>query len=425
MRTVLTVLTLIDGTGAAPVANASVAIEGDRISAVGVSPEPGDRVRELAGCTVLPGLIDAHVHLLSYAGCGQRDVHLWNVVTPIEEQTLHAAANARTALLSGVTTVRDTAGSWPEVSVRRAIADGAMLGPRVVASGMVGMTAGHADLFAPAALRDRLWPTADGVDECRKRVREYARMGVDLIKICTSGGTLSVGDRTEWRNYTEAEVRTIVDEAHALGLPVAAHAHTAAGIRTALEAGVDTLEHGSSLDAELIELMLRTGAALCPTLSISEHMLTSGRARGLPAETMAKAERLAPVRRAAVRAAYEAGVPIIAGTDSSNTLPFGAHARELQLLCEHAGMSPLAAIVAATSGAARALGIGAETGSIEPGKCADLLIVRGDPLADLTLLQDRRNLVAVLRAGVPIDPRTAAPDLDTVLSNQEWGDPAC
>lgn len=404
-RLILTGMALIDGTGKPPVPDASLVIDGGRIDSIGqVTPRPGDQVITIRGGTVLPGLIDAHVHLLSHAGPGRQDVHLWNVITPIEEQTLHAAANAQRALRSGVTTLRDTAGSWPEVSVRRAIDAGILPGPRILASGMVGMTAGHADMFAPAALRDRPWPTADGVDECRKRVREYARMGVDLIKICTSGGTLSIGDRTEWRNYTEAEVHTIVDEAHALGLSVAAHAHTATGIRVALEAGVDTLEHGSGLDAELIELMLRTGAALCPTLSISEHMLSNGRARGLPEATMAKAERLAPVRRAAVQAAYRAGVPIIAGTDSSNTLPFGNHARELQLLHEIVGMSPLEAIGSATSGAAKALGIGDETGSLEPGKAADVLIVRGDPLTDLTILRD--HLVTVLRAGVPVDPST-------------------
>ena len=404
-RLILTGMPLIDGTGKPPLPDGTLVIADGRIDSIGpFQRQPGDQVITVPGATVLPGLIDAHVHLLSHAGPGKQDVHLWNVVTPIEEQTLHAAANAQRALRSGVTTLRDTAGSWPEVSLRRAIDAGILPGPRILASGLVGMTAGHADMFAPAALKDRLWPTADGVDECRKRVREYARMGVDLIKICTSGGTLSVGDRTEWRNYTEAEIRTIVDEAHALGLAVAAHAHTPNGIRAALEAGIDTLEHGSSLDDELIELMLRTGAALCPTLSISEHMLTHGRERGLPEATLAKAQRLAPIRRAAVRAAYRAGVPIIAGTDSSNTLPFGRHAHELQLLHEIAGMSPLEAIGSATSGAARALGIGDDTGSLEPGKAADVLIVRGDPLADLTVLQD--HVVAVLRAGVPVDPST-------------------
>ncbi|MFC9223837.1 amidohydrolase family protein [Streptomyces hygroscopicus] len=412
-RLILTGMVLIDGTGGPPVHDASVVVEGDRIGAVvrgteAVPGEPGDHVVHMPGFTVLPGLVDAHVHLLSNAGRHPQDVHLWNVVTPVEEQTLHAAANARKALAAGVTTLRDTAGSWPEVSVRNAVADGILDGPRILASGMVGMTAGHADMFAPAALRERLWQPADGADECRKRVREYARMGVDLVKICTSGGTLSVGDKTEWRNYTDAEVHAIVDEAHGLGLAVAAHAHTARGIRVALEAGIDTLEHGSGLDDELIELMLTAGTVLCPTLSISERMLTHGRALGLPAESIAKAEHLAPLRRAAVRRAYTSGVSIIAGTDSGNTLPFGAHARELQLLHDHVGMTPMEAIVAGTSAAANALGIGAETGTVESGKCADLLIVRGDPLADLTVLQNRENLATVLRAGVPFDPNASA-----------------
>ncbi|MFB6679538.1 amidohydrolase family protein [Streptomyces sp. NPDC056390] len=411
-RLILTGMVVIDGTGGPPVHDATVVVEGDRISSVvrgaAMPGDPKDKVVYVPGATVMPGLVDAHVHLLSNAGRSPQDVHLWNVVTPIEEQTLHAAANARKALASGVTTLRDTAGSWPEVSVRNAVADGVLDGPRILASGMVGMTAGHADMFAPAALRERLWQPADGVDECRKRVREYARMGVDLIKICTSGGTLSVGDKTEWRNYTDDEVHAIIDEAHGLGLSVAAHAHTTRGIRVALEAGIDTLEHGSGLNEELIELMLKAGTVLCPTLSISEQMLTHGQALGLPEESISKAEHLAPLRRAAVRRAYEAGVPIIAGTDSGNTLPFGTHARELQLLHELVGMTPMEAIVAGTSAAANALGIGAETGSVEPGKCADLLIVRGDPLADLTVLQDRRRLATVLRGGVPFDPNASA-----------------
>jgi imidazolonepropionase-like amidohydrolase len=409
-RTVLAKVNLVDGAGGPPLPNATVIVEGDRISAATTAPvagQPGDQVFVLPDTTVLPGLIDAHVHLLSHAGRRKADVHLWNVVTAVEEQTLHAAANAREALRSGFTTVRDTAGSQPEVAVRQALAERVLDGPRILTSGMVGMTAGHADMFAPATMRDRLWPTADGVDECRKRVREYARMGVDFIKICTSGGTLSVGDKTEWRNYTAAEVDAIVDEAHGLGLRVAAHAHTTAGIRTALEAGVDTLEHGSSLDADLIQRMVRAGTVLCPTLSISDYMLTTGRQRGLSDEIMAKAERLGPIRRAAVRAAYEAGVAIIVGTDSSNTMPFGSHARELELLHDQIGMTARETIVAATSVAATALGIGAETGSVEPGKCADLLVVEGDPVADLGVLQDRRRLLTVFRAGVPFDPHAS------------------
>ncbi len=399
----LTGATLIDGTGAAPLRDATVVVEGRQIAAVGpagsVAPPPGATVYDLAGRTLLPGLIDGHVHLRAYAGAGQRDIHLWNVTTFLEEQALHAAANARRALLAGVTTVRDMAGGRLEVAVKHAIDDFVLDGARVVASGFVGMTAGHGDLFCPAAIDRRLWPTADGVDECRKLVRQYARDGVDLIKLCTSGGVLSLGDETGWRNYTPEETRAIVDEAHALGKRVAAHAHTRDGIRQALEAGVDTLEHGSDLDDELVALMLRRGVRLCPTLAITEYILTRGAERGVPAASLEKARAMQAVRIASVRRAYEAGVPIFMGTDSCNTFPFGAHAWELALLHERVGLSPLEAIVAATRSAAEALGLGARTGTVEPGKWADLLIVDGDPLADLGLLRDEGRLAGVFRDG--------------------------
>lgn len=411
-RTVLAGMTLIDGTGGAARTNATVVIDGAVITEVGdadtVATTPSDTVYDLRGTTLLPGLIDCHVHLRSNAGARPQDVQLWNMLTSTEEQTLHAAANAREALRSGFTTVRDTAGSLPEVAVKH-VMDGHVLdGARVVASGLVGMTAGHGDMFCPATLDEkRMWPPADGADECRKRVREYARMGVDLIKICTSGGTLSVGDKTSWRNYTDAEIDAIVDEAHALDLRVAAHAHTRAGITAALVAGVDTLEHGSDLDEDLVELMLEQGTFLCPTLSISEFMTEHGHQRGLVTEQLDKAELLRERRLMSVRRAYRAGVRIISGSDSSNTMRFGNHARELVLLHEQIGMTPAEVLVAATSAAAEALGLGTRTGTVAPGRWADLLLVDGDPLADLGVLTDRRRLRAVFREGRVFDPNAA------------------
>jgi imidazolonepropionase-like amidohydrolase len=347
----------------------------------------------------MPGLIDGHVHLLSYAGHGRSDIHLWNVTTFVEEQTLHAAANALTALRCGVTTLRDMAGSRPEVAVKHAIDDGVLDGARIVASGFVGMTAGHGDLFCPAAIDRRLWQPADGPHECRKLVRQYARDGVDFIKICTSGGVLSVGDRSEWRNFTMEETLAIVDEAHALGKRVAAHAHTRSGIRQALEAGVDTLEHGSDLDDELIELLLRNDTWLCPTLSISEFILTRGAARGVPQASLDKARAMRERQIASVRRAWEAGARIFMGTDSCNTMAFGAHAWELELMQRDMGMSPMDALVAATAGAAEALDIAHLTGQLAAGFAADILIVQGDPLADLSLLRDPENIIGVYREG--------------------------
>ena len=399
----LTGARLIDGTGRPPIPKATVVVDGRTIAQAGPAAQvtlPSDmRIIDLHGQTLMPGLIDGHVHLLAYAGAGHKDVHLWNVLTFIEEQTLHAAANAHKALEAGVTTVRDMAGSRPEISVKHAVEDGVLAGARVLVCGLVGMTAGHADMFCPANIDQRLWRTADGVDECRKRVREYARDGADWIKICTSGGVLSVGDKSEWRNYTLDETRAIVDEAHGLGMRVAAHAHSRSGILQALTAGVDTLEHGSQLDDELIVLMLRQKTWLCPTLAISEYLLGHGEQRGVPAESLAKARAMSERRREAVQKAYHAGVSIFMGTDSCNTMAFGAHAWELQLMCELIGLSPMESLVAATSAAACAIGVGDLTGRIEPGKRADLLVVDGDPLADIGVLQCADKLKLVLKEG--------------------------
>lgn len=394
---------LIDGTGRPPLSDATVLVAGREIVRVGPGAEidlPADLpVYDLGGRTLMPGLIDAHVHLRSYAGTGQADVHLWNVLTFIEEQTVHAAANAVTALAAGITTLRDMAGGRPEIAVKHAMNEGILPGSRVVVAGFVGMTAGHGDMFVPPNETCRMWPTADGVDACRRLVREYARDGADLIKICTSGGVLSLGDKSEWRNYTLEETRAIVDEAHALGKRVAAHAHSRAGILQALEAGVDTLEHGTGLDDELIARMLARGTRLCPTLAIGEYLRTQGAARGVPEASLAKAREMADRRRDAIRRAYRAGVPIFMGTDSCNTLAFGAHAWELELLEREIGMSPMEVLVAATSAAAEAIDLGESTGAVLPGRWADLLVVDGDPLADLTLLQDQSRLTAVIRDG--------------------------
>jgi imidazolonepropionase-like amidohydrolase len=414
MMIALTGARLLDGTAAPPRDGMTVVVEGRSIAAVapdGEAAVPEGAIRhDLAGRTLMPGLIDGHVHLLANAGTAQKDVHLWNVLTFIEEQTLHAAANARRALLAGVTTVRDMAGSRPEIAVKHAVDDGVIDGARVVVSGFVGMTGGHGDLFCPANIERRLWQTADGEDECRKLIRTYARDGVDFIKLCTSGGVLSIGDEAEWRNYTFKETLAIVDEAHALGKRVAAHAHTRAGIRQALEAGVDTLEHGSSLDDELIAIMVERGTWLCPTLAITEYILESGERRGLPPASLAKARALRPGQIAGLRNAYAAGVPIFMGTDSCNTMAFGRHAWELELLHRHLGMSPQETIVAATSSAAAAIGLGQRTGRIAPGFWADLLVVDGDPLADVRLLQCEERLLGVFRDGrLLVDRGMASP----------------
>jgi imidazolonepropionase-like amidohydrolase len=395
--------TLIDGNGGPPLEDACLLLRGRDILAVGRRASTGipddALVYDVAGKTLLPGLIDGHVHLRAYAGTQRSDFYMWSQATFYEEQVLHAAKNARAALEAGVTTVRDAAGARLEVAVKHATDQQLLDGARVVVAGFVGMTGGHGDLFTPPAVDRRPFQTADGPDECRKLVRAYARDGVDWIKICTSGGVLSLGDESDWRNFTLEEVHTIVDEAHALGKSVAAHAHTRDGVRQALEGGVDSIEHGSSLDADLIQRMLDQGTWLCPTLSVSEQIHLVGQERGLPEGALRKNELVRTTRTESHRAAAKAGVRLFMGTDTSSILPFGRHAWELELLVSVLDLSPMRAIQMGTHDAAHAIGLGAVCGTLEAGRRADVLVVDGDPLADIRLLQDSQRIQAVFRDG--------------------------
>lgn len=404
---------LIDATGGPPIEDACLLLRGRDILAVGsrssLGVPDGARIVDTTGRTILPGLIDAHVHLRSYAGHDRSDFYLWGAATFLEEQTLHAAANARRAVEAGFTTLRDAAGARLEMAIKHAADQHLLDGARVLVAGFVGMTGGHGDLFMPPGVERRPFPTADGPDECRKLVRAYARDGVDWIKICTSGGVLSLGDESEWRNFTLEETRVIVDEAHALGKRVAAHAHTRAGVRQALDGGVDSIEHGSALDDELIQRLLETGTWLCPTLAVTEHIHAHGRERGLPPAALAKNELVRASRLDAARAAAAAGVRLFLGTDSSSILPFGRHAWELELLVSLLDVSPMRALQIGTRDAAQAIGLGERTGILAAGRWADVLVVDGDPLADVRLLQDAERILGVFRDGRLVVDRGLSP----------------
>jgi len=264
------------------------------------SIEPDAAVSSRSSLSLIPGLIDTHVHLAGYAGDGHPDFLSWPLVTRPEEQVLHALANARTALAAGVTTLRDLSADEVQFSLRRALDGGVVEGPRLQAYGMVGMTAGHADMFIPPAFPLRK-PTADGPDACRALVRHWARAGADGIKIATSGGVLSVGDKSAWRNYTRAEIAAIVDEAHALGMRVAAHAHTAEGIQIALAEGVDSIEHGTLITGEQAVAAVSAGVTVAPTLLINDVIAAGG--AGASPEQAQKAAELVGRRDALLRAA--------------------------------------------------------------------------------------------------------------------------
>ncbi|MFB2554520.1 metal-dependent hydrolase family protein [Herbiconiux liangxiaofengii] len=345
---------------------------------------------------IIPGLIDTHVHLVGYAGHATADFLTWPLMTRPEEQTLHGLANARAALRAGVTTVRDLAADDIQFSLQRAIGQGVVDGPRMQAHGMVSMTAGHGDLFIPPAfpLRKLL---ADGPDECRKLVRHWARAGADGIKIATSGGVLSVGDKSAWRNYTGAEIETIVDEAHALGLRVAAHAHTAEGIEAALGHGVDSIEHGTLLTADQARRIAEAGITIAPTLLINDRIAAG--LNGVSSDQAEKAGELVQRRDALFREAADAGVDFVLGTDANgHHVRFGDQMEEVRLMASTFGWTPERALEAATSRAARTLGAEGTLGVLAPGAAADFVVIDGHPWSDLATL-DTARIVAVVSRG--------------------------
>lgn len=366
---------------------------GDEIVALDEAGE--ERWPELA---VLPGLIDTHVHLVGNAGGAPADFATWPLTTARDEQVLHGVAHAQRAMRAGVTTLRDLAGDEAQVAIRRAFDGGILEGPRVLVHAVVGMTAGHADLFVPPAVAIRK-PTADGPDECRRLVRVWARAGVDGIKITTSGGVLSMGDRSAWRNYTRDEIRAVIDESHALGLPVAAHAHSREGIQVALEEGADSIEHATEISHAQAELVARRALPVAPTLLINEAI-----ARGavpVTAEAQEKAAALVARRDELFAGAAKAGVDFVLGTDANgHHVAFGDQMAEVVRMSEVLGYDPARALAAATSAAAAALGLSGKVGRLAPGLGADLLVIRGRPWERLCDLRPDRIVAVVSRGRV-------------------------
>ena len=387
--------TLIDGTGAAPVKNAVILVQGDRITAVGTNVQvpAGATVIDLSGATVLPGFIDAHVHLASRT-LGDGDWQHAGLTEMSSQLALLGAAHAQQTLEAGFTTVRVVGTAhFGDVALRNAINAGWIPGPRIVAAGIsFGIRGGHCD--ETNGLQPEVFEhegaietgVADGVDEVRNAVRYVVKYGADVIKICATGGVLSLTDSAGVQQYTEDEMRAIVETATQLDRRVAAHAHGTAGIKAAVRAGVTSIEHGSVLDAEAVALMKQKGTWLVPTLLAGftvESLATAGR---LPPPIAAKALALAPRVRNSFKMAVDAGVKIALGTDAG-VMRHGTNAREFGLMVRYGGMTPLQAIVAGTSSGATLLGLERDIGSIAVGKRADIVAVTGDPLQNIQVLE--------------------------------------
>ena len=350
---------------------------------------------DLSNHTVLPGLIDAHTHLLSDSD----DHGLNSLVVSLPEATINGVKNAATTLQAGFTTVRNVgAPGYADVALRDAIDAGEVAGPRMLVSGPpIGITGGHCSdnnllPFEYGVTEDGV---ADGPWAIRQMVRQNVKFGVDLIKTCSTGGVLSAGTRLDAVQYTLEELEALVDEAHAHGRKVAVHAHGTAGIRNAILAGADSIEHASFLTDDVIELAKEHGTRFVMDIYVTEHILSEGEASGVLQESLEKEREVGQIQRESFTRAHAAGVEMVYGTDSA-VYPHGDNARQFSRMVQF-GMTPAEAIRAATVSAADLLGVGDQVGRIAEGLQADLVAVSGNPYEDVSVLE---HVEFVMKGGV-------------------------
>ncbi|HTX76592.1 MAG TPA: amidohydrolase family protein [Terracidiphilus sp.] len=376
--------------------NQTIVVVGDAIQSVApsssVPTQPGDNVVDLGSMTAMPGMIDVHTHLTMNPDF---DPYLELTSTSAKE-AINGVVNARTTLMAGFTSVRNVgANGFVDVDLRDAVNAGQVPGPHMLVSGpLIGITGGHCDEnLLPIQYHLQGDGVADGIAAVQHKVRENIKYGADLIKICATGGVLSKGDDPQASQFTLEEMQAIVADAHRLGRKVAAHAHGAQGILWATEAGVDSIEHGSYINDEDIAAMKQRGTYLVPTLYLEDWMIQSGH---LPPFYQQKMIDVSKVAKANIKRAMQAGVKIALGTDAA-VYPHGLNAHELDVYVNQLGMSPLAALQTTTINAADLMGWSAKTGTIEPGKWADIIAVDSNPIDDVRVLQ---NVKFVMKGGV-------------------------
>ena len=404
---VLKAARMFDGKSKALVQNGVVIVHGDKIVDVGSNlPVPaGARVIDLGDATLSPGFMDAHTHLtLDFSG-NFNERRLKELDLNVSEQAIKATTYARATVEAGFTTVRDLGSrfvgsrEFVDVALRNSINKGVVVGPRMlVATKGIGATGGHFD--PTSGFRDLLFGRepdasegiADGPDEIRKAVRFEVKNGADVIKAAVSGGVLSLADEVDTPQLTPAEMAALVDESHRLRKKVAVHCHGDQAAREAIEAGVDSIEHGSFMKPETLTLMKKKGTFLTPTLMATEWIMS--KIDNYPPALQAKAKAAAEARSEMFRNAAKMGVKISLGTDAA-VFPHGQNAKEFKLMVD-LGMAPIDALKAGTSNDAELFGIAQKVGTIEKGKLADIIAMPGDPTADITATE---RILFVMKEG--------------------------
>jgi len=396
---------LIDGTGSDPIDNAMILIKNDRIEAVGsegaVDYPKEAEVVDATGKTVMPGLIDAHIHFLGLRSMNQLT---WFFDDPIL-RAMRGVTDAWKVIDAGFTTVRDI-GSVYGIRLRDAVNEGSCVGPRIVASGRaISQTGGHSDVLhsLPVEANERvgIGRVADGVAEVRKAAREQLRDGADFLKIMTTGGIMSERDVSTSCQFSLEEIRAVVEEAANVGCRTASHAQGTSGIKNALIGGIKVIEHGMYLNEECLDLMVKNDQYLVPTLAIVDSIVVNGEKVGVLPSSIHKAKIAQEAHIESFKKAYKAGILCGLGTDylSDPMSPLGQNAIELEIYVNKVGLSPMETIVCATKNNAEVLDLADEIGTLETGKQADLIIVDGDPLADISVLRDREKILKIFKRG--------------------------